>query len=71
MNREERLSAIEDKITQLKTQADEQAASAQQATDGTAFDFTSLFEPMRKYIDASDIAVCEFESRKPTRRRTS
>ena len=31
MNREERLSAIEDKITQLKTQADEQAASAQQA----------------------------------------
>lgn len=32
------------------------------ATDGTAFDFTSLFEPMRKYIDASDIAVCEFET---------
>ncbi len=25
-------------------------------------DFTSLFEPMRKYIDASDIAVCEFET---------
>ena len=32
------------------------------ATDGTAYDFTSLFEPMRKYIDASDIAVCEFET---------
>ena len=32
------------------------------ATDGTAFDFTGLFEPMRKYIDASDIAVCEFET---------
>lgn len=32
------------------------------ATDGTAFDFTGLFEPMRRYIDASDIAVCEFET---------
>lgn len=32
------------------------------ATDGTAFDFTNLFEPMRKYIEASDIAVCEFET---------
>ncbi|WP_223846932.1 CapA family protein [Bifidobacterium rousetti] len=32
------------------------------ATDGTAFDFTPLFEPMRKYIQASDIAVCEFET---------
>ncbi|KAB8288553.1 metallophosphatase [Bifidobacterium ramosum] len=32
------------------------------ATDGTAFDFTGLFEPMRKYIDASDIAICEFET---------
>lgn len=32
------------------------------ATDGTAFDFTGLFEPMRKYIEASDIAVCEFET---------
>ncbi|WP_420829355.1 CapA family protein [Bifidobacterium miconis] len=32
------------------------------ATDGTAFDFTNLFEPMRKYIDASDIAICEFET---------
>ena len=32
------------------------------ATDGTAFDFAGLFEPLRKYIDASDIAVCEFET---------
>ncbi|WP_236036849.1 MULTISPECIES: CapA family protein [Bifidobacterium] len=32
------------------------------ATDGTAFDFTGLFEPLRKYIDASDIAICEFET---------
>ena len=32
------------------------------ATDGTAFDFTGLFEPMRKYIDASDLAICEFET---------
>ena len=32
------------------------------ATDGTACDFTGLFEPMRKYIEASDIAVCEFET---------
>ncbi|RBP97578.1 metallophosphatase [Bifidobacterium aemilianum] len=32
------------------------------ATDGTAFDFTPLFEPMGKYIQASDIAVCEFET---------
>lgn len=32
------------------------------ATDGTAFDFTGLFEPMRQYIDASDIAICEFET---------
>ena len=32
------------------------------ATDGTAFDFTGLFESMRKYIEASDIAVCEFET---------
>nr|WP_152234016.1 CapA family protein [Bifidobacterium leontopitheci] len=32
------------------------------ATDGTAFDFAPLFEPMRRYIQASDIAVCEFET---------
>lgn len=32
------------------------------ATDGTAFDFDPLFEPMRRYIDASDIAVCNFET---------
>ena len=31
------------------------------ATDGTAFDFTPLFETMKPYIQASDIAVCEFE----------
>ena len=29
------------------------------ATDGTAFDFTPLFETMKPYIQASDIAVCE------------
>lgn len=32
------------------------------ATDGSAFDFTELFEPMRRYIEASDIAICEFET---------
>ena len=32
------------------------------ATDGTAFDFDPLFEPMRRYIEQSDIAVCEFET---------
>lgn len=32
------------------------------ATDGTAFDFTALFETMKPYIQASDIAVCEFET---------
>lgn len=37
------------------------------ATDGTAFDFTPLFETMKPYIQASDIAVCEFET--PTAKR--
>lgn len=32
------------------------------ATDGTAFDFTPLFETMKPYTQASDIAVCEFET---------
>lgn len=32
------------------------------ATDGTAFDFTPLFEPMRRYIESSDVAICEFET---------
>lgn len=32
------------------------------ATDGTAFDFTPLFETMKPYIQASDLAVCEFET---------
>ena len=32
------------------------------ATYGTAFDFTPLFETMKPYIQASDIAVCEFET---------
>ena len=32
------------------------------ATDGTAFDFTPLFETIKPYIQASDIAVCEFET---------
>ena len=32
------------------------------ATDGTAFAFTPLFETMKPYIQASDIAVCEFET---------
>lgn len=32
------------------------------ATDGTAFDFTPPFETMKPYIQASDIAVCEFET---------
>ncbi|WP_240542072.1 CapA family protein [Bifidobacterium sp. CP2] len=38
------------------------ASANTSATDGTAFDFTPLFEPMRKYIQASDISVCEFET---------
>lgn len=29
---------------------------------GSNYDFTDLFEPMRRYIEASDIAVCEFET---------
>lgn len=32
------------------------------ATDGTAFNFDPLFAPMKQYIQASDIAVCEFET---------
>lgn len=32
------------------------------ATDGTAFNFDPLFEPMKQYIQASDIAVCNFET---------
>ena len=36
MNRKERLTAIEDEITQLKGQADSQAASAQQAAEDAA-----------------------------------
>ncbi|WEV70121.1 CapA family protein [Bifidobacterium sp. ESL0775] len=32
------------------------------ATDGTAFNFDPLFENMKPYIQASDIAVCEFET---------
>lgn len=36
--------------------------AATAATDGTAFDFTPLFETMKPYIQASDIAVCEFET---------
>lgn len=37
------------------------------ATDGSAFDFTDLFASLKPYIDASDIAVCEFET--PTAHR--
>ncbi len=37
-------------------------AGANTAADGTAFDFTPLFETMKPYIQASDIAVCEFET---------
>ena len=32
------------------------------ATDGTAFDFTELFAPMSRYLKASDISVCNFET---------
>ncbi|KFI98619.1 CapA family protein [Bifidobacterium stellenboschense] len=38
------------------------AGSNTAATDGTAFNFDPLFAPMKKYIQASDIAVCEFET---------
>ncbi|MCH4208741.1 MAG: CapA family protein [Bifidobacterium sp.] len=37
-------------------------ANNPQATDGSAFDFTPLFAPMSRYIKASDIAVCQFET---------
>lgn len=32
------------------------------ATDGTAFNFDPLFEPMRRYTAAADISVCNFET---------
>ncbi|NEG78119.1 CapA family protein [Bifidobacterium avesanii] len=32
------------------------------ATDGTAYDFTELFVPMARYLKASDISVCNFET---------
>ena len=38
------------------------AGSDINATDGTAFDFRPLFEPMRRYINASDLSVCNFET---------
>lgn len=37
-------------------------ANNPQATDGSAFDFTPLFAPMSRYIKASDISVCQFET---------
>lgn len=47
MNRKERLTAIEDEITQLKGQADSQAASAQQAAEDAASKQSEL-EALRK-----------------------
>ena len=32
------------------------------ATDGTAYDFTELFAPMARYLKASDLSVCNFET---------
>ena len=32
------------------------------ATDGTAFDFDPLFEPMKRYMAATDLSVCNFET---------
>ena len=32
------------------------------ATNGSAFDFTALFSNMKPYIEASDVAVCQFET---------
>ncbi|MFT8705307.1 CapA family protein [Bifidobacterium aquikefiricola] len=32
------------------------------AQDGSAFDFTPLLSPMADYINASDLAICEFET---------
>ena len=39
-----------------------QFAKNPRATDGTAFDFTPLFSNMRQYIQASDVAACQFET---------
>ncbi|MBU8984284.1 CHAP domain-containing protein [Bifidobacterium bifidum] len=50
MNRKERLTAIEDEITQLKGQADSQAASAQQAAED-AVSKQSELEALRKKSD--------------------
>ena len=50
MNRKERLTAIEDEITQLKGQADSQAASAQQAAEDAASKQSEL-EALRKKSD--------------------
>ncbi|PJM73405.1 metallophosphatase [Bifidobacterium primatium] len=32
------------------------------ATDGSAFNFVPLLQPMQRYMKASDISVCEFET---------
>lgn len=60
MNRKERLSAIEDKISQLKAQADERAASAQQAASEASAKQTSL----QKLRDEGDAKRATLESRK-------
>lgn len=36
--------------------------SATNTSNGADFNFDPLFEPMKRYIDASDISVCEFET---------
>ncbi|WP_125981829.1 CHAP domain-containing protein [Bifidobacterium goeldii] len=60
MNRKQRLSAIEDEITQLKVQADEQAASAQQAANAAA----AKQQELQTLRDESTAARSQLESQK-------
>lgn len=60
MNRKQRLTAIEDEITQLKAQADEQAASAQQAATAAA----AKQQELQTLRDESSAARTELEAQK-------
>ena len=60
MNRKDRLGAIEQKITQLKEQADQQAASAQQAASEASAKQTAL----QKLRDEGTAKREKLESRK-------
>ena len=60
MNRKDRLGAIEQKITQLKEQADQQAASAQQAASEASAKQTAL----QKLRDEGTVKREKLESQK-------